>query len=72
MEIERKFLVKKLPDLSNIDPVRFERYYLNVSDNIEERIQNTNGRYTYEKKVAIDELSRQPKEKRLQKKSSRS
>lgn len=58
MEIERKFLVNELPDLSHIEPVHFERYYLNVSDGVEERIQKTNDKYSYEKKVLINELSR--------------
>lgn len=58
MEIERKFLVKELPDLSGIEPVRFERYYLFVSDTVEERIQKTGDTYSYEKKTLVDTFSR--------------
>ena len=58
MEIERKFLVTQLPDLSEILPNRYERYYLSVTLNLEERIQKVNGVCTYEKKVAFDALTR--------------
>ncbi len=65
MEIERKFLVKELPDLSGLHRIRFERYYLSISDTIEERIQKTNKGYSYEKKVAIDNLSRSTEKKEI-------
>jgi len=58
MEIERKFLVTHSPDLSRIEPNRYERYYLSVTKNSEERIQGVNGVYAYEKKVAIDAFTR--------------
>lgn len=67
MEIERKFLVKEMPDLSGIKPVHFERYYLNISDGIEERIQRTNDTYSYEKKVTIDSLSRSTEKREITK-----
>lgn len=65
MEIERKFLVKKMPDLSGIVPIHFERYYLSISDDSEERIQRTNDTYSYEKKTAIDEFSRSTEKKEI-------
>lgn len=37
VELERKFLVKKLPDLNNIKPINYERYFL--SDDIEKQIR---------------------------------
>lgn len=67
MEIERKFLVKNLPDLSGIEPVYFERYYLSIANGIEERIQKTNDRYSYEKKTIVDELSRATEKKDITK-----
>lgn len=67
MEIERKFLVKELPDLSGITPVHFERYYLSVSGGVEERVQKTNDSYTIEKKVAVDELTRSTERKEISK-----
>ena len=68
MEIERKFLVKELPDLANIEPLRYERYYLRVEKGVEERIQKTNEHYTYEKKVAVDELTRSTELKHISEK----
>ena len=68
MEIERKFLVKELPDLTNIEPLRYERYYLRVEKGVEERIQKTNEHYTYEKKVAVDELTRSTELKHISEK----
>lgn len=65
MEIERKFLVSEMPDLSDVKPVHFERYYLTISDDIEERIQRTNEKYSYEKKLAADNLSRSTEKKEI-------
>jgi len=44
-EIERKFLVKKLPDLSNKDSINYERYFLKIESDYEERIQKKGGVY---------------------------
>ncbi|MFH1399402.1 MAG: hypothetical protein ABIG95_04810 [Candidatus Woesearchaeota archaeon] len=38
-EIERKFLVRKLPDLAGKESVRFERYFLKIEPYFEDRIQ---------------------------------
>ena len=65
MEIERKFLINQLPDLSGIVPLRYERYYLYVGNGIEERIQKTNERYTYEKKTTVGALARSTELKEL-------
>lgn len=56
MEIERKFLVKELPDLSGIKPIRYERYYLNKEDRLVERIQKKGDRYELETKKTISHL----------------
>lgn len=64
MEIERKFLVKKLPDLSGIKPAHFERYYLVASNGIE-RIQKINDSYVFERKTAVDKLTRSTETKQL-------
>jgi len=57
-EIERKFLIKNLPDLSSIQAVKYERYYLFVGNSIELRIQRKNDEYELERKVATGDLSR--------------
>lgn len=58
MEIERKFLVKNIPDLSNITPIRYERYYLKRGDGIEERIQKKGEIFEYEIKKEVSKLER--------------
>lgn len=67
MEIERKFLVRTLPDLSDTAPIRYERHYLNVEDGVEERIQKINDRYTYEMKTKVDEYTRSSDKRDLSK-----
>jgi CYTH domain-containing protein len=57
-EIERKFLVKQLPDLSSIQVVNYERYYLFVGNGIELRIQRKNHKYELERKVTTGDLTR--------------
>ena len=57
-EIERKFFVKKLPELSNVTPIRYERYFLRRDGGEEERITKSGDRYTYEHKVEISSLER--------------
>lgn len=58
MEIERKFLVRKLPDLSGIKSILYERYYLFVGNGVEVRIQKKNNRYEFERKEEKGKLSR--------------
>jgi|GEM_PF-1725678 len=38
-EIERKFLIKEMPNLENLKPTYYERYFLFRSEKIEIRIQ---------------------------------
>lgn len=62
-EIERKFLVRQMPNLRKIVPSIQERYFLQRGDIIEERIQKNNSVYEYEKKVALS-----PRERHREKK----
>ena len=55
-EIERKFFVKKLPDLSKIIPIPYERYFIKVEKGMEERISKIGNKYFYEAKVEISNL----------------
>ncbi len=64
-EIERKFFVKKLPDLSSIQPLHYERYFLKRSDGEEERISKVNDRYFYEKKNEVSNLERSREKKEI-------
>ncbi len=55
-EIERKFLVKILPNLENLKPIRYERYFLFRSENVEIRIQKKWEKYEFERKEKQDNL----------------
>lgn len=46
-EIERKFYVKKMPDLSGIQPLFYERYFLKSTAGEEIRISKVNNSYKY-------------------------
>lgn len=58
MEIERKFLVKSLPDISQIQPIRYERYYLRSDVGTQERIQKKGDKYEREILRTISNLQR--------------
>ena len=55
-EIERKFLIKKMPDISNIKPIEYERYYVFRNDIIEMRIQKKGDNFEIERKEIISKL----------------
>ncbi|MDO8625425.1 MAG: hypothetical protein Q7R47_05055 [Candidatus Diapherotrites archaeon] len=57
-EIERKFLVRKMPSLYGLTPVKQERYYLFDGNGIEIRIQSKNDHFELERKTRIGKLSR--------------
>jgi adenylate cyclase len=57
-EIERKFLVRKMPDISNITPVHYERYFLPSSTGKEIRISKVDNVHIYEEKDEISEMER--------------
>lgn len=57
-EIERKFFVKEMPDLSGIVPLQYERYFLQRGNGVEERITRVNDTYKYEKKAEVSSLER--------------
>jgi adenylate cyclase len=57
-EIERKFLIKDLPDLTGHEPVRSERYFLFNRNGIELRIQHKGGKYELERKIKETNMSR--------------
>jgi adenylate cyclase len=58
MEIERKFLIKEMPDLSGYISIKYERYYLRVEPDLEERIQRVGDIYERETKARKSELER--------------
>lgn len=66
-EIERKFFVKEMPDLKEIEPLFYERYFLERRNGIETRISKVNETYKYEKKIEISELERTRESKEITK-----
>jgi len=63
-EIERKFLIKTIPNLDNITPIRYERYFLSNNNDEEIRIQKKSDNYELESKIKISEIEYK-KEKKL-------
>ena len=57
-EVERKFLVKEMPDVFGIQPSHYERYILFSGKDFGLRIQAKNGKYEIERKCEESELSR--------------
>jgi adenylate cyclase len=56
--ITRKFLVKELPDLSNISKDTYQRYYLYNNNSVVIRIQQINDDYELERKANESALIR--------------
>jgi CYTH domain-containing protein len=59
-EIERKFLVNRdlMPELKDIAPKKYERYFIESEEGKEERIQKVDDKIFYEKKTEISALER--------------
>ena len=66
-EIDRKFLIEEMPDLSDLECVVRTRYFLQRNDLIEEFIQDSDGEYSYEIKTAISPHERTREKKVLTK-----
>lgn len=57
-EIERKFLIKKLPSLKQKEKTSYERYYLFDKNGIELRVQRKGDKYELERKIHISAVER--------------
>ena len=57
-EIERKFFVRDMPNLSGIVPLQYERYFLERTHGKEIRISKVGDSYIYEEKSAVSDLER--------------
>lgn len=67
MEIERKFLIKEMPKLEGIKSIPYERYFIKIEPEYQERIQKKGDVYEYEIKKAVHgagNISKHQKEKR--------
>ncbi len=56
-EIERKFLIKEMPDISNLKSLSYERYFLFRNPSVEIRIQKKGDKYEFERKTTESNLS---------------
>ena len=56
LEIERKFLIKDSPNLKGIPEIKYERYFLEITNNSEIRIQKKGYIYEKETKTRINSL----------------
>lgn len=56
-EIERKFLVAQMPDITGLPKISYERYFLFCDFQTEIRIQKKWDNYEFERKVKETELS---------------
>lgn len=59
MEIERKWIVKELPDLSEYDRVGQTRHFLYNKENVEVRVQKIGKIYEFERKRELSNLTRE-------------
>lgn len=57
-EIERKFFVKEMPNLSDLEPLHYERYFLERGNGKEVRISKVGELYIFEEKAEVSELER--------------
>lgn len=57
-EIERKWLIKTMPDLTKYPPLRDERYYLFADDTVSLRFQQRGEQFEIERMETIGELTR--------------
>ena len=64
-EIERKFFIKIMPDISELAPWHSERFFLNGQDGFEERISRIQDRFFYDKKLVISSMERDREKKEI-------
>lgn len=55
-EIEKKYLVKQMPNLKNIKPIRYERYYINDNIDNQIRVQKKADKFILETKTKISDM----------------
>ncbi len=55
-EIERKYLIKQMPNLENIKPIRYERYYINDNIDNQIRVQKKDEKFELETKSKISDI----------------
>lgn len=58
-EIERKFILKDISILKNLNYVEYERYFLYLNETVEMRIQKKGEKYEFERKLINSQLKAQ-------------
>lgn len=53
LEIEKKYLVKKIPNLDNVSKIEYERYFISNDPKNQIRVQRKSDTYEIEKKIEI-------------------
>lgn len=66
-EIERKFLLTKLPKSLSPAPIQYERYFLKITPSYEERVQKKGDVYQREKKIVLSDTTRKTEKTTLSK-----
>lgn len=56
-EIERKFLIKTMPNISGLESILYERYFIFRNKNIEIRVQRKGSKYEFERKTKENSLT---------------
>lgn len=57
-EIERKWILSRLPDVGHQSPVPYERHFLFIGERVEVRIQRKGEKFEFERKVESNDLTR--------------
>ncbi|MFA5131710.1 MAG: hypothetical protein WC444_00060 [Candidatus Paceibacterota bacterium] len=52
-EIERRFLLKEMPTLDDLESITCEKYIVQLGDLVEETVEKKNGTFFYEKKICL-------------------
>ncbi len=69
-EIERKFLLTKLPKSLSPAPIQYERYFLKITPSYEERVQKKGDVYQREKKLSYQTQHERQKKQHYPNKNS--
>lgn len=57
-EIERKWILSKLPEIGGQIPIQYERHFLFIGKGVEIRIQKKGDKFEFERKVESNDLTR--------------
>lgn len=67
LEIEKKYLVKKMPNLDNISKIEYERYFISDDPKNQVRVQRKNDTYEIEEKIEIASNKYKKEKKKISK-----